>query len=89
MSEPIKVGDLVMLVRECCPVDSAIGKIFSVAELRNHSYWCHYCRWSAGQLSGARVNGQDSHCSYPLSWLKRIPPLSELEGENRDEEITA
>ena len=27
--------------------------------------------------------------AIPTQWLKRIPPLGELEGEKRDEEITA
>jgi hypothetical protein len=89
MSEPIKVGDLVQVVRTCCAdMTKFLGHIFTAAppkyDFSCGSGYCARCHYkSAGQFfyDGKRHFGE---------WrLKRIPPLSELEGEKNKEELTA
>jgi hypothetical protein len=47
-----------------------------------------HCNKCGGSLTVcmAEIEGEGWN---PIQWLRRIPPLSELEGEKRDEEITA
>ena len=90
MSEPIKAGDLVRVVRghEC-----TIGFMFVVSAIlpqRNGGWWCPRCNTrdiARDEKWGASKDG--STHGIPLPWLKRILPLGELDGEKRDEEITA
>lgn len=85
MSErPIEVGDLVQVVRTCCHQHGRFGKIFTVASIlksvtsecnRGHTTFGDVCRW----------DDRDETVYLPMQWLKRIPPLSEL--ESTDETI--
>ena len=98
MSEPIKVGDLVMVVRgHPCVVELLGGTPWTVTGFQEpkHGGWhCSRCHMdSAGPnviaaLGAPSVTGCKRPV-IPITFLKRIPPLSELEGEKRDEEITA
>ena len=93
MSEPIKVGDLVVVVRTCCgSLYNAIAGIpWIVNSTFSDSWACIRCGTPGhGVLAvAAEPYGDGHHSRAPISWLKRISPLSELEGEKRDEEITA
>lgn len=82
----IKVGDLVQVVRGH-PCD--LGNVGVVLDIHTWPLWsCPKCgKYESGPFVGATLHFPFS--GAPLSWLKRIPPLSELEGEKRDEEITA
>lgn len=87
MDKPIQVGDLVQVVRwPCC--GWRIGAIGVVTD---------FC---SGQDTNGRCGGCESHIGkhfsaakmpywVPLPWLKRIPPLEELDDVKQDEEITA
>ena len=83
----IKVGDLVMVVRKHgCGCD--LGDVFVVRELeRSPSGYldCSVC----GARAFSSLDASSDHGWRAVAALKRIPPLSELEGEKRDEEITA
>lgn len=90
MDKPISVGDLVQVVRTCCTEYVSSEWIFTVSEIyaeRGVPRSCAYCR--------ADLPIGDFACAGPGQWghhlanLKRVPPLEELEGEKRDEEITA
>ena len=89
MDKPIQVGDLVMLVRwphehyPLIPQDVQLGGVYTVTKIDSPA-WCSRCREEFG-AGGMMDNGYGA----PLAWLKRIPPLPELESEKRDEEITA
>ena len=89
---PIAVGDLVIVVKagDCGCVGKSTGLIRTVVAFKNAAGKCTSC----GHVSF----GFKAELSGPAPWaewhvaphrLKRIPPLSELEGEKRDEEITA
>lgn len=87
----IQVGDLVMIVRPDCDlsarlVGGRIGKVESIGSLpANIEPFCDGCgrRYSVSECTS--VCGEFP----PLSWLKKIPPLSELEETTHREEIHA
>ena len=85
--KPISVGDLVVVVRDCCGMRP--GLIFTVNSFfQAKGRKCMYC---GEKVMGTLVDGVEDQENYggEISWLKRIPPLSELEGEQRREEIEA
>ena len=85
MSEMIKVGDLVMLVRQHCGME-ANGEVATVTHFDNQAAFCHVCRTELGRMTIAHTDGR---IRAPSSWLKRIPPLEELDKVKRDEVIHA
>lgn len=99
MSEPIKAGDLVIVVRDCC--GNSLGRIATVEQTNPADDWaalwqCGVCRATLkSAMSLVRLPEisaapeKPSRGWWPTAWVKRIPPLSELEGENRKEELTA
>lgn len=89
MSEPIKVGDLVMVLRGCCVNrDTFIGEIRRVDDRFTSGGRCFQCGADYSGEPGAVLDGIDV-TTFHVSWLKRIPPLSELESEKTKEELTA
>jgi hypothetical protein len=87
MDKPISVGDLVVIVRECCGVDSELGSVFRVSAISTlTTYHDEGCGYFYRGLCVEADDGERPH-GIPIHWLKRIPPLSELEGEKRDEKI--
>lgn len=91
MDKPISVGDLVTVVRwPCCNGD--LGYTFRVAavETLGAQGWCSHCGDQSGCHQGMPLKAVDHNgCIYPMPWLKRIPPLDELDDVKHDEEITA
>ena len=89
MSEPIKVGDLAMLVRDhgCQGGVGVVGFIVQIDRI--YAPTPVECSCGVPVLTEAAFAIDGHRYSAPMFWLKRIPPLSELEGEKRDEEITA
>ena len=100
MSEPIKVGDLVAVVKpgraRCC--DGGLGAIFTVTSigkpLRSNGgtgWSCSFCGRSGNFTApdtDAVAEGLEGVTGIPVRRLKRIPPLSELEGERTQEDIS-
>ena len=90
MSERIAVGDLVQVVRwPCC--GRYLGEIHGVFGFGtlDATYACNGCNAKRDVSPAARIGDAKSSGLVPLEWLKRIPPLSELEGEKNKEELTA
>lgn len=87
MDKPISVGDMVMVVRDCC--SKYLGLTFRVEEVWTPSQGviCTECRLDFGSIAVAETGMPKGIPAgrLPLAWLKRIPPLSELEGEKTDE----
>lgn len=87
---PIQVGDLVQIIISCC--NFRIGNIFHVQEIttphKKGKLWveCDICRKKVSLLHGV-VALEDQATPWPISWLKRIPPLDELEGERTEEKL--
>lgn len=77
MDKPISVGDLVVVVHSHC--DDKLGLVARVERLRQagSNLRCNQCM--------SRVGPPGTHCAvigsdvWPLGWLRRIPPLDELE----------
>lgn len=94
MSEQIKVGDLVQVVKwPCC--GSHLGRIFKVGAMWNgvsdvNGCWqCSFIQ-SAGSPVIAGEGSRDSDgFRAKIEYLKRIPPLDELERVSEREELTA
>ena len=96
MNEPIKPGDLVQIVRKFCTAhdDVGLGQIFTVGHISTaFDFWCQKCPRhqtilkNGEPLALGNVGNGDGY--YPVSCLRRIPPLSELGDVLHHEEITA
>lgn len=89
MSEPIKVGDLVQVIRgtgcSCDKAHSSLGLIFRVERMGLSSGQCHWCHAYVG-CENAKAAKPADYGSFSLHRLKRIPPLSELEGVKTEED---
>ena len=87
----IRVGDLVQVVRSppCCGNEKNISRIFVVEDIGIFGSVCAYCGRAVDVIAAKGLKGAGTTNSVRMSRLKRIPPLEELEGEKRDEEITA
>lgn len=90
MSE-IKAGDLIVVIHQCCDYESQLGEIFIVGRLNGPIYLaCPMCKWEGRTVGLVRVEGSSPGCGgTPLEWVKRIPPLEELDDVKRDETIEA
>ena len=84
----IKVGDLVVVVRgaPCCGNTQHLGLVFRVAVIFPLEGHCNHCGEEPPPQYGADYE-LESDSGFSLSTLKRIPPLSELEGERTQEDI--
>jgi len=95
MSEPISVGDLVYVARpRKCGCTHNLGLVFRVAKLlqvlEGEMGKCRGCGERYRAKGGSwMARGNEMNYAIGLFRLRRIPPLSELEGEKRDEEIVA
>jgi hypothetical protein len=89
MSEPIKVGDLVQVIHQCCALDSELGSIFVISRIEMRHGICPGCGYTSA--SAFEPMAMESGCPghVPVKWLKRIPDFPELADERHDEEITA
>ena len=88
MSEPIKVGDMVVVVRgmPCCGHSTPMqGHIFRVAQIRERTMTRFPCLYCAAESDNPAALGGEK--PVDLCRLKRIPPLSELEGERTQEDL--
>lgn len=88
---PIQVGDLVQIVRwPCC--GEFLGVVFVVGEIFRHKSHpqCTACKQTIHEatlcLEGNSAPNKDKLCA-PKPWLKRIPPLEELEGQKSQEDM--
>jgi hypothetical protein len=87
----IEAGDLVMIVRECHGLQaynaSGIGYVFTVSYVEHQEMeHCAACFGSHTGLFAVSTHEFGNGClQAPVSWLKKIPPLSELEGKEERE----
>lgn len=87
MDKPISVGDLVAVVGSHCPgfYDAAAGVHFTVSRLLHRNPTCSYC---GTRFEGLFADSDDAgDWSIPVVYLKRIPPLGELESEKNDSKL--
>ena len=86
---PIQVGDLVQVIKPlfCCGDTSHCGRIFKVIVFNTDlaDTACQLCGGTANPTANALFSG--ATIGYDVRRLKRIPPLSELEGERTEENL--
>ena len=94
MDRPLEVGDLVVVIRTCCvnTYKESGGAVGTVKEINNYfsfdgKWQCAYCHKIGDGQCITAFNAP--YTAAPASWLRRIPPLSELESVKQTEEITA
>jgi len=88
MSEQIKKGDLVIAIHACCDRmlrHPAYGLPLTVTGFHAGLSRCDGCGW-AGNITWAEL---DERFAANVSWLKRIPPLEELQTYRITDETTA
>lgn len=82
MSEPIKIGDLVMVVKSCCPmrVKPTIFVVERQTALSSEERGvCADCGASLPADNYWRSNAPVGEAwGQPEQWLKKIPPMDEL-----------
>ena len=83
---PIQVGDLVEVIYSCCNDQLGLfGRVDGWSRRSGDWVGCSVC--------AKPVPGQNEEfalvwgAKWPPSWLKRIPPLAELEGTKTEEDI--
>jgi hypothetical protein len=87
--KPISVGDLVAVIKpRRCGCDDSVGQIFQVEWIGvdGRPGKCMACgsnTFQPASITAKRVDGG----YVELHRLRRIPPLSELEGERTQEEM--
>lgn len=88
MKTELSVGDLAIVVRACsCKYrDPDLGRIYAVQSLfPSCLMYCTHCE--APYTSACWVRMDDR--TFPIEWLRRIPPARELKEEERDVELVA
>jgi hypothetical protein len=83
----IKAGDLVMVVKPtiCCG-RAIFGKPFTAGPVRM-STDPSWCGWCSTANAATMITELPDGTVIPLWRLKKIPPLSELEGKEREREL--
>ena len=80
MSDPIKPGDLVMVVRDCC--GHWVGQVFTVGPIDSRWSYCPHCSaqifYQAIAFNGDAVPGIPGIACAPTAWLRRLLPPGEL-----------
>lgn len=88
MSEPIKAGDLVVIVKSphSCSNDR-LGVIFRVDYIHPLNPRCVFCGVDLALGDRTAMDAGQAGRGAPLSWVKRIQPSAELEGQRTQEDI--
>lgn len=87
-----RATDLYLVVREHCDAAKLMGHVVQVEALEPaHPTMYLRCLACKQEYAHNAVHAliRDKQAYHPLAWLKRIPPLGELDDVKRDEEITA
>ncbi len=87
----INAGDMVYVARSCS------GKAGMVSMVQEVSYgqWCCSCGRHSGFILSARLPSLTDYPNnklegwHPVSWLRRIPPIEELDETEHKEELPA
>jgi hypothetical protein len=89
MSEPIKAGDFVVVIYGCCEQSRACALGLHATVLHVFSNPDRLCIFCNAPTPDLRAELDHQRWNAPVSWLKRIPPIEELDDVKQDEEITA
>jgi hypothetical protein len=81
----IQVGDLVQVIRACCS-SPYLGEVRTVTRLYIGHGRCR-CGTKHVGANAAMLDGIPE-CGFRIEWLKRFPPLDELERDQIVDELT-
>jgi hypothetical protein len=83
----IEPKDMVVVVRYAHEHGSCLGMIYEVRELAHGVIYCAVCgeRLPSQRVVGVVLNGERPTGWLPETWVKKIPPLGELEGMEEQE----
>lgn len=89
MDERINAGDLVVIVRwPCChKLEGLLGTVSGFMSAAGRRPDCGFCHTL--HLGVTTVVVLDGNMIAPLEWLKKIPPLSDLEATEHSEKVNA
>lgn len=82
MDKPIAVGDMIVVVRWPHEHGNALGHLYRVRAFAQRCR-CEDCK-KMFEEPCVKVSETGS---LPISWVKRIPPLEELEGQRTEESL--
>ena len=86
---PIQIGDLVAVTKwhPCCCCLGHMGTVIGFGVIENNG--CAECDTHGPEVNykAARVSNSHGVLRVRPEWLKRIPPLEELEGQRTQEDI--
>jgi hypothetical protein len=90
----IKAGDMVIFMRACCSEgDPYLGMVYQVEAIEGRFPYVHCDGCSTkhvGRFARFKLSADAPFTAYiPPKWLKKIPPLVEVETAKHTEEITA
>lgn len=90
MSEPIKVGDKVMLVYgACADIVQYIGTVFEVRRVRFDRARCVVCWHTTAPGTHVEIELNGGWGPIPISWVRKMPPDSDRIEEREPSEVTA
>jgi hypothetical protein len=91
MDKPISVGDLVQVVTPCCDMVRGWTFTVTVIQYRTWQTQCDGCGHKAKGYYAAKADSAGPHgeAGCPVPFLKRIPPLDELDDVRTEDEVTA
>ncbi len=87
MNRPLKVGDLVCVVKPtpCCGSTKLLGKVFTITKLGWSKTGLIECGTCGKERKAVALTAKgEKKRSIDSSRLKRIPPLAELESVERE-----
>ncbi len=91
MSESIKVGDLVQVIKPklCCgEVTPMLGRIFTVARTYTKSHGrCSFCGAVRSRCGVLMASSTHTTPGFHVERLKLLPALAEFEGQCTEESI--
>lgn len=89
LGQGIQVGDLVRVVKVGCEHgENLIGRIFIVPSIHHGLLHCELCDFHAGSGSYVMDPIFEGMC-FDLAWLKKIPPIEDLQDTEHREEVSA
>lgn len=89
MDETIRKGDLFRIIHAHCDASAkCIGRFYVASDVTTTGTGiCKLCGKPAGLPPTVAIVEFGSGGRWPMPWVKKVPPLDELEGQKTQEEF--